>query len=127
PRVQADVSVNYVKATQPGAYSITSRCAANEGEVNLTSADVRYERKGRKHKGACSTHLADNIQKGQKVNCWLLPNKYFALPDNNDLPIIMVGPGTGIAPFMGFLLERAHRCAQGKNWLFFGDRESAYD
>ena len=72
-------------------------------------------------------HLAYNMHKGQHVNCWLLPNKYFALPENNDLPIIMVGPGTGIAPFMGFLQERAHRGAKGQNWLFFGDRESAND
>lgn len=127
PRVQAEVFVNYLKTVQARAYSIASSCNANEGEVHLTIADVRYTRKGREHSGACSVYLADRINQGDKVNCWLLPNKYFMLPENDELPIIMVGPGTGIAPFRGFLQERAFRKATGKNWLFFGDRESAND
>lgn len=127
PRFDAAVFVNYLKDIHPRAYSIASSNEANPDVVHLTVADVRYERKGRKHSGACSVYLADRVKVGDSVDCWLRTNKNFALPEDNNKPVIMVGPGTGIAPFVGFLQERAHQKAGGKNWLFFGDRESAND
>lgn len=127
PRFDAKVFINYLKTVQPRAYSIASSCAANPDEVHLTIADVTYERKGRKHNGACSVYLGERVKQGDKVACWLRSNKNFAVPQDDNRPMIMVGPGTGIAPFIGFLQEREHRKAAGKNWLFFGDRESAND
>ncbi len=127
PRIEARVFVSYLKAVHPRAYSIASSYNANPDEVHLTVADVKYQRKGREHKGACSIYLADRINVGDTVKCWLLTNKYFVLPEDNNIPLIMVGPGTGIAPFIAFLEEREYRKAEGKNWLFFGDRESAND
>jgi len=79
------------------------------------------------HKGVCSTFLADLVTPETDVRCFFIPNKSFRVPDNNALPMIMVGPGTGIAPFRAFLQERQHRQAPGKNWLFFGDRNAATD
>lgn len=127
PRFDAFVFVNYLKDIHPRAYSIASSNEAHPDTVHLTVADVRYERNGRKHNGACSVYLADRVKVGDTVDCWLRINKNFALPEDNSKDIIMVGPGTGIAPFIGFLQERAHQKAEGKNWLFFGDRESAND
>lgn len=127
PRFDAAVFVNYLKDIHPRAYSIASSNDANPNAVHLTVADVRYERKGRKHNGACSVYLADRVKVGDTVDCWLRTNKNFALPEDGSKDIIMVGPGTGIAPFVGFLQDRAHHKATGKNWLFFGDRESAND
>lgn len=127
PRIEARVFVSYLKAVQPRAYSIASSYNANPDEVHLTIADVKYQRKGREYHGACSIYLGERVNVGDTVSCWLLPNKYFVLPEDNNTPIIMVGPGTGIAPFIAFLEEREYRKAEGKNWLFFGDRESAND
>lgn len=127
PRIEARVFVSYLKAVHSRAYSIASSYNANPDEVHLTIADVQYERNGRKYNGAASIYLAERVNVGDKVKCWLLPNKYFVLPEDDNTPLIMVGPGTGIAPFIAFLEEREYRKAQGKNWLFFGDRESAND
>lgn len=127
PRFDAAVFVNYLKDIHPRAYSIASSNDANPNAVHLTVADVRYERKGRKHNGACSVYLADRVKVGDTVDCWLRTNKNFALPEEDGKDIIMVGPGTGIAPFIGFLQDRVHHKATGKSWLFFGDRESAND
>lgn len=127
PVIEPQVFVNYMKTLQPRAYSIASSQKANPNEVHLTIADVRYQLEGRHHKGACSTYLADNINQGDKVNCWLLKNRYFAVPEDGSKPVIMVGPGTGIAPFVGFLQERQANGDTGKNWLFFGDREAEQD
>jgi sulfite reductase (NADPH) flavoprotein alpha-component len=90
-------------------------------------ASVRYESYNRLHKGVCSTFLADLVDDETEVRVFFTPNKVFRVPDNNSLPMIMVGPGTGIAPFRAFLQEREYRNASGKNWLFFGDRNSATD
>src|SRR5690606_5838206 len=95
--------------------------------VHLTVASVRYKSHDRQHKGVCSTFLADLINDETEVRVFFTPNKVFRVPDDNNLPIIMVGPGTGIAPFRAFLQEREHRNASGKNWLFFGDRNAATD
>jgi sulfite reductase (NADPH) flavoprotein alpha-component len=88
---------------------------------------VRYDAHGRQHKGVCSTYLADLVTPETDLGVFFTPNHSFRVPDDNSLPIIMVGPGTGIAPFRAFLQEREFRNASGKNWLFFGDRNAATD
>ncbi len=116
-----------LKPLQHRAYSISSSGKANPETVHLTVASVRYNAFDRQHKGVCSTFLADLTNDTTEIRCFFTPNKVFRVPDNNDLPMIMVGPGTGIAPFRAFLQERQYRGAKGKNWLFFGDRNAATD
>lgn len=116
-----------LKPLQHRAYSISSSGKANPETVHLTVASVRYNAFDRQHKGVCSTFLADLTNENTPIRCFFTPNKVFRVPDNNDLPMIMVGPGTGIAPFRAFLQERETRGAKGKNWLFFGDRNAATD
>ncbi len=115
------------KPLAPRAYSISSSINQHAEEVHLTIASVRYKQADRPHNGVCSTFLADIAEEGETVKCYFSPNKNFAVPENNDLPIIMVGPGTGIAPFRAFLEERQAREAKGDNWLFFGDRNGKTD
>src|SRR6201999_3374367 len=91
--------------------------------VHLTAATVRYSAGGRRYGGVASTHLAE---RAQTVRVQLRPNHSFRLPDA-DVPIIMIGPGTGIAPFRGFLQERQVSGTRGRSWLFFGDRRRACD
>lgn len=115
------------KGLAPRAYSISSSINKHAEEVHLTISSVRYNREDRNHNGVCSTFLADIAEVGDTVKCYFSPNKNFAVPEDDNLPIIMVGPGTGIAPFRAFLEERDARNAKGENWLFFGDRNSKTD
>lgn len=115
------------KPLAPRAYSISSSINKHAEEVHLTIGSVRYDNHGREHHGVCSTFLADVAETGDTVKCFFAPNKNFAVPEDDTLPMIMVGPGTGIAPFRAFLEEREARQAAGPNWLFFGDRNSATD
>lgn len=108
-------------------YSIASSPLAHPDEVHLTVAAVRYETYGRIRKGVCSTFLADVAKTGESVPIFVQPNKNFRLPADGNTPIIMVGPGTGIAPFRSFIEHRAAVEATGKNWLFFGDQRYTYD
>ena len=91
----------------------------------MTVAVVRYEGNGKERKGVCSSYLAERV--GERVQCYLHPNKNFKLPEDPSIPIIMVVPGTGIAPFRAFVEERRVTGATGKNWLFFGDRSQKTD
>jgi sulfite reductase (NADPH) flavoprotein alpha-component len=116
-----------LKPLQHRAYSISSSGKKYPQAVHLTVASVRYDSYGRQHKGVCSTFLADLVDAEANIRCFFTPNKVFRVPENDNLPIIMVGPGTGIAPFRAFLQEREFRKASGKNWLFFGDRNAATD
>jgi sulfite reductase (NADPH) flavoprotein alpha-component len=116
-----------LKPLQHRAYSISSSGKVYPDSVHLTVASVRYDSFGRQHKGVCSTFLADLVNENTEVRCFFTPNKVFRVPDDNSLPMIMVGPGTGLAPFRAFLQEREYRGAPGKNWLFFGDRNAATD
>ena len=125
--LDGDEFVSLSKPLAPRAYSISSSINKHANEVHLTIGSVRYHSNGRDHNGVCSTWLADELDEGAKVSCYFAPNKHFALPQDDNLPIIMVGPGTGIAPFRSFLEEREMREAQGDNWLFFGDRNAASD
>jgi sulfite reductase (NADPH) flavoprotein alpha-component len=109
----------------PRLYSIASSLSSHPEEVHLTVAVVRYEGNGKDRKGVCSSYLAERV--GERVPCYLHPNKNFKLPEDPSIPIIMVGPGTGIAPFRAFVEERRVTGATGKNWLFFGDRSQKTD
>ncbi|KHL73096.1 reductase [Pseudomonas putida] len=114
--------LDLLKPLQPRLYSISSSPLAHPGEVHLTVSTVRYGQR----KGVCSSFLAD---RGQAATVAIFPqaSRHFRLPDDDDVPLIMIGPGTGIAPFRGFLEEREARGAKGENWLFFGEQYAATD
>ncbi|WP_439615140.1 sulfite reductase subunit alpha [Shinella sp.] len=116
-----------LKPLQHRAYSISSSPHAASGSVHLTIASVRYHADGRDRGGVCSTFLADRVAQDGTAGIFVSQNKSFRLPADNDAPVIMVGPGTGIAPFRAFLQERRTRGAKGRNWLFFGDQHRASD
>ncbi|WDY59267.1 bifunctional nitrate reductase/sulfite reductase flavoprotein subunit alpha [Pseudomonas sp. PSKL.D1] len=111
-----------LKPLQPRLYSISSSPKAHPGQVHLTVSTVRYGER----KGVCSAFLAD---RGASFKVGIFPqvSKHFRLPDDDSAPVIMVGPGTGIAPFRAFLEEREARGATGQNWLFFGEQYAATD
>ncbi|MFJ5160748.1 sulfite reductase subunit alpha [Pantoea sp. NPDC088449] len=119
--------VAMLRPLQHRAYSISSSSKAHPNQVHLTIASVRYHSGGRERKGVCSTYLAERVRRGEKPAIFISPNKAFRVPANGNAPLIMVGPGTGIAPFRAFLQERQATGAQGKNWLFFGDQHQAHD
>ena len=119
--VDAHQFVATLRRLSPRSYSIASSLAANPDEVHLTVAAVRYEAFGRKHWGAASTHLADRLAPGDRVAVYVERNSRFRLPEAS-APVIMIGPGTGVAPFRAFLQHRVEAGANGENWLFFGDR-----
>jgi len=111
----------------PRLYSISSSPAAHAGQIHTTVAVVRFTAHDRDRGGVCSTLLADRTSLTDRLPIYIQPNKKFKLPPNPDAPIIMIGPGTGIAPFRGFLHERRALGHKGRNWLFFGERSSATD
>ncbi len=123
--ISADELVGLLRPMPPRLYSIASSIKAHAEEVHLTVAIVRYDSYGRKREGVCSSYLADRV--GESIPCYFHPNKNFKLPEDSTTPVIMVGPGTGIAPFRAFIEERRAIGAGGKNWLFFGDRSSKTD
>jgi len=129
PQAQFSVA-EFIALSKPlsaRAYSISSSIKHHDKQVHLTVANVRYQGINREHHGVCSTFLADIANVGDKIKCFFAPNKSFSVPSNTDAPMIMVGPGTGIAPFRAFLEERLATKAKGDNWLFFGDRNSKTD
>jgi sulfite reductase (NADPH) flavoprotein alpha-component len=111
----------------PRLYSISSSPAAHAGEIHTTVAVVRYRSHNRERGGVCSTLLADRTKAGESLPIYIQPNKRFRLPVDSTAPIIMIGPGTGIAPFRSFLHERRALGHTGRNWLFFGERSAATD
>ena len=125
--LSADALTSIMRKLPSRLYSIASSPKAHPQEVHLTVAVVRYHTHGRERKGVCSTFLAERISKGSKAEVFVTTNKKFKLPVNNETPIIMVGPGTGIAPFRAFIEERKATSATGKNWLFFGDQHYSTD
>ncbi|MFK9090781.1 sulfite reductase flavoprotein subunit alpha [Bacillus salipaludis] len=110
----------------PRLYSIASSLAYHPGQVHLTIGAVRYKSHGRERKGACSIQVAERVNEGDILPVFVQPNKHFHLPEF-DKDIIMVGPGTGIAPFRSFIEEWAVQKAKGRAWLFFGNQHVAYD
>ncbi|MFB5676164.1 assimilatory sulfite reductase (NADPH) flavoprotein subunit [Paenibacillus terreus] len=108
-------------------YSIASSPKAFPDEVHLTVRTVRYESQGRNRYGVCSVQLAERVQPGDKLPVYVQHNPSFKLPENPDAPVIMIGPGTGVAPFRAFLGEREETGAEGKTWLFYGDQHFSTD
>jgi sulfite reductase (NADPH) flavoprotein alpha-component len=118
--------VSILRKLPPRLFSLASSLKATPDEAHLLIAAVRYELRGRGRKGVASTFVADRSQIGDQLKVYVKPNKYFRLPEP-DRSIVMVGPGTGIAPFRAFMQERQATGAKGKNWLFFGDRRFNHD
>ncbi|MFY2988649.1 diflavin oxidoreductase, partial [Achromobacter xylosoxidans] len=115
-----------LKRLQPRLYSIASSPKAHPGEVHLTVSAVRYDNGRRQRKGVSSTFLADRAGEAD-VPVFVQEASHFRPPRQGDTPMIMVGPGTGVAPFRAFLQERRARGDRGRNWLFFGERHAASD
>jgi sulfite reductase (NADPH) flavoprotein alpha-component len=125
--LSAEALAGIFRKLPPRLYSIASSPLVHTDEVHLTVAAVRYETHGRLRKGVCSTYMADLVKNGDPVQVFVQPNKNFRLPADGSTPIIMVGPGTGVAPFRAFVEHRAALGSSGKNWLFFGDQHYTYD
>ena len=119
--LDAQQLANILRKLPSRAYSIASSLAAHEEEVHLTVGAVRYQSQGRKKEGVASSFLSDRVAVGEKVKVFVEENEFFKLPKDSSKDIIMVGPGTGIAPFRAFVEERVETGATGKNWLFFGN------
>jgi sulfite reductase (NADPH) flavoprotein alpha-component len=119
--------VNILRRLPPRLYSIASSMKAVGNQVHLTVGTVRYHAHGRDREGVCSTFLGDRIGQNERVGVFVQPNPHFRLPSAGDTDVIMVGPGTGIAPFRSFIQEREATGATGKNWLFFGDQRRDCD
>lgn len=122
-----DEFVELLRKLQPRLYSIASSLKAHPEQVHLTVDTLRYDAHGRKRHGVSSTFLADRVTDTTRLPVFIQQAKHFRLPENLDRPVIMVGPGTGIAPFRAFLQERQATGATGGNWLFFGAQKSATD
>ncbi|WP_066304641.1 assimilatory sulfite reductase (NADPH) flavoprotein subunit [Bacillus sp. FJAT-29814] len=119
--------VSVLRKIPPRLYSIASSLAANPDEVHLTIGAVRYDAHGRERKGVCSILAAERLEAGDTLPVFIQHNENFKLPENQDAPIIMVGPGTGVAPFRSFMQEREETGASGKSWMFFGDQHFVTD
>lgn len=119
--------VENLRKLQPRLYSIASSIKKHENEVHLCIAAVRYSTDGVVHKGVASTFLADRLPLEETTGIYFHAANHFRLPADLTRPVIMVGPGTGIAPFRAFLEEREATQASGKNWLFFGDQKRVSD
>ncbi|WP_375482621.1 molybdopterin-dependent oxidoreductase [uncultured Mycobacterium sp.] len=115
-----------LKPLQPRLYSISSSPTVHLGEVHLTVSVVRYAFRGARRRGVCSTYLADGAD-GDDIGIYVHKSPHFRLPTDPDTPMIMVGPGTGIAPFRSFLHERRALGHNGRSWLFFGEQHAATD
>lgn len=122
-----DVFISLLRKLGPRLYSISSSPKAHPDEVHLTVARVEYETFGRTRKGVCSTYLADRLNESDSLKVYLQHVKHFKLPADTTVPVIMVGPGTGVAPFRAFLEERAATGSEGPNWLFFGNPHEKTD
>lgn len=126
-KIDAQGFIGCLRKLPPRLYSIASSLTACPDEVHLTVGAVRYDLHDRPRKGVASTYCADRLDSGQKALVYIQPNKNFKLPSDPATPIIMVGPGTGIAPFRAFIQERAEQDNAGDSWLFFGDQHYTYD
>lgn len=119
--------VSLLKPLQHRLYSISSSPNIHNDEVHITVAAVKYNSADKERKGVASCFLSDRCIQGDKISVFIHPNKNFSVPENDNVPMIMIGPGTGIAPFRSFIEERYFRKAKGENWLFFGDRTKKND
>jgi sulfite reductase (NADPH) flavoprotein alpha-component len=126
-RPDPEAFIEALDVLQPRVYSISSSLKANPGRVSLTVDAVRYPINGRTRLGVASTFLAGRANPGDKLKVYVQKAQHFALPADPHKPIIMIGPGTGVAPFRAFLQERLATQAPGPNWLYFGHQRSDYD
>jgi sulfite reductase (NADPH) flavoprotein alpha-component len=106
---------------------VASSLKAHQGEAHLLIGAVRWQSHGRKRAGVASGYFADRRKVGDKVRIYVKPNRHYALPQDPARPIIMIGAGTGVAPYRAFVEERAETGARGKSWLFFGERNFTHD
>ncbi|WP_316978232.1 assimilatory sulfite reductase (NADPH) flavoprotein subunit [Shumkonia mesophila] len=123
----AEQLVGVLRTLPPRLYSIASSLKAAPDEAHLLISAVRYESHGRARRGVVSTFVADRVAKGDRLKVYVKPNRHFRLPADTGRDVIMIGPGTGVAPFRAFLQERQATGAKGRNWLFFGDRRYVHD
>jgi len=126
-RPDPEAFIEALEPLQPRLYSISSSPKTNPGRVSLTVDAVRYQVGKRMRLGAASTFLADRVEPGDTINIYLQRAQHFGLPPDPSTPIIMIGPGTGVAPFRAFLHERMATKAPGRNWLFFGHQHRDFD
>jgi sulfite reductase (NADPH) flavoprotein alpha-component len=126
-RPDVEAFIEALEPLQPRLYSISSSFNATPGQISLSVDAVRYQIKDRKRLGVASTFFADRIEVGEKLKVYVQKAHGFGLPQDPGIPIIMIGPGTGIAPFRAFLHDRQAMKAPGRNWLFFGHQKSDYD
>ena len=119
--------ISVLRKNTPRMYSIASAQDVVDEEVHLLVSVVRYNALGRNKVGHCSSTLADRLEIGDKVKVFVDKNTRFKLPQNPEAPIIMVGPGTGVAPFRAFMQQREVLDKKGPSWLFFGDRNFTTD
>ena len=119
--------LNLLRPLQHRTYSISSSINKFKNQVHLTISSVRWSNKFRNYNGVCSTYLADECDTKTKIKIFFTPNNSFRLPKEKNKDIIMIGPGTGIAPFRAFLQERQIQKSKGKSWLFFGDQTKDND
>ena len=125
--VGAEILLPLLSPLQHRAYSIASSPKLHPDEIHLTVAAVRWKDGDKDYNGVCSTYLADRLDDGEEAGLFMVPNKRFRVPESGETPMIMVGPGTGIAPFIAFLQEREAAGASGETWLFTGDRNRSCD
>jgi sulfite reductase (NADPH) flavoprotein alpha-component len=126
-RPDPEAFIESLDVLQPRVYSISSSLKCNPGRVSLTVDAVRYDVEKRTRLGVASTFLAGRVSPGDKIRVYVQKAQHFALPADPNVPIIMIGPGTGVAPFRAFLQERIATQATGRNWLYFGHQRSDYD
>ncbi len=126
-KLSAEDLIGLLRRLTPRLYSIASSQTEVDEEVHLTVGLVEYDKDDEKRFGGASSFLTQRLEEGGEVKVFVENNNNFKLPQDDNTPIIMVGPGTGIAPFRSFIQERDNRDAEGKNWLFFGDRTFTQD
>lgn len=126
-KLTAEQLVSLLRRLTPRLYSIASSQSEVDEEVHLTVAVVEYQQGDETRFGGASSFLSHRLEEGDEVKIFIEHNNNFKLPQDDNAPVIMIGPGTGIAPFRSFVQERDNRDAEGKNWLFFGDRTFTQD
>lgn len=126
-KLTADQLLKLLRPLPGRLYSVASSLKAHQGEAHVLIGTVRWESHGRKRAGVASGYFADRRKVGDKVRIYVKPNRHYALPQDASKPIIMIGAGTGVAPYRAFVEERAETNASGKSWLFFGERNFTHD
>ena len=126
-RLETDELTSLLRPLPARAYSIASSPLAHPDEAHLLIGQVAYQAHGRQRQGVASGYAAQRLAPGATVGTYLRPNRHFRLPASGDVPIVMIGPGTGVAPFRAFVQHRRERGDRGRSWLFFGERRFTHD